>query len=74
MEAGELVGKDRRQMRGQMGEGREGCRNQAEAGGPQSHRLEEGEEVREEGQSGGESWAGERPWEEQVVGGWDSAR
>lgn len=74
MGAGELVGKDRRQVRGQMGEGREGCRSQAEAAGPQSHRSEEGEEVQGEGQSGGESWAGERSWGERVVGGWDSAR
>lgn len=74
VEAGELVGKDRRRVRGQMEEEREGCRSQVEAGGPQSHRSEEGEEVQGEGQSGGESWAGERPWGEQVVGGWDSAR
>lgn len=73
MEEGEQVGKDRKQERRRAEEGKVGCRSQEEAGGPQSQRVEEGEEVQGEGQGGGGSWAGERPWGEQEVGGSDSA-
>lgn len=72
MEEGGQVGRDRRRER-RAEEGKVGCRSQVEVGGPQSQRVEEGEGVQGEGRGWGGSWAGERPWGEQEVGGLDSA-
>lgn len=73
MEEGEQAGRDR-QRRRRAEEGKVGCRSQGEAGEPQSQRVEEEVGVQVEGRGWGESWAVERPWGEQEVGGLDLAR
>lgn len=74
MEEGEQVGRDRRRKRRMAEEGRVGCQSQGEVEEHRNQRVEEGEEVQGEGRGWGESWAGERPWGEQEVGGLDSTR
>lgn len=68
------MGRDRQWEKRRAEEEKVGCRSRGEAGEPQNHRVEEGEEVQGEGQDLGGSWAGEKPWGEPEVGGLDSAR